>query len=134
MKLENIKFKAKIKEKNKLFKVTEIATNHIIIDNKGLIVPLLMDEIEELLKFTGFKDIYEEELFEKDLVIYQRYVGAEEIKCIVDKGEYCIFLRELEGDRSFVLNSKERVIEKIGNIYTNPELLEGIEIIEEELR
>ena len=77
------------------------------------------DDIE-LMQYTGLKDKNHLKIYEGDIVKFE----DELYKVIYDTDE-CRFLLVDEGDGTRVLGGwRSHLIEVIGNIYENPELLE----------
>ena len=85
---------------------------------------LLDREWLEFMQYTGLKDENGKEIYEGDIV------NIEDDKCTIEFNNYGFGAKSLEY-KDFVLFGEvdmldTHVIEVIGNIYENPELLEGI--------
>ena len=85
--------------------------------------------IETVGQYIGFKDIDDKEVFEGDIL--QNIVHKDKYSVLYDKDEYGYFL--YKGDDSYFIsvdgfclykeNESDVILEVIGNIYDNPELL-----------
>jgi len=75
----------------------------------------------EIMQFTGLKDSKEKDIYEGD-IIYVAGLG----NCLVswDKSDACWLFKQPESSYGYqdILEDIERIV---GNIYDNPELLEG---------
>lgn len=73
------------------------------------------------LLYTGQKDKNEAELFEDDIIIHHKYGGYYQILWIADSTGF--FIKDSNGITMPLSKLCEPNIEKVGNIYSNPELL-----------
>lgn len=125
-----IKFKAwdkKDKRMIDLYKITPLILNE---DIDGLFIPF--DKRYKLMQYTGLKDKNGKEIFEGDVVKTTGW-GDEpeihEVKWFGDDGYPAFDLKpELDCEMnsfSMIENTRDVIIEIIGNIHENPELLKG---------
>ena len=125
--MREIKFRAFIKSSKKIidvewidFKNKQITYNSIDFGGFGIVDHSSFEDIE-LIEITGLKDKNGREIYEGDIV---RILDDEE----TNEGwnEEVIFHRScyMAGDENLLVNVYFRS-EVIGNIYENPELLEG---------
>lgn len=139
--MQEIKFRAWFKNENEIKKV---AINNIYEGNKTYLhlSPLPMSDYKpiELMQYTGLKDSNGREIFEGDIVrfVIFDYLGSDiEYKGVVKyrSGLYEIWKdvdsEFFDSDGPFILNHawlQDDEFEVIGNIYENPELLEGVNV------
>jgi len=125
--MREIKFRAWLKDTNEMIEVEDIRLNKPFMINTTS-AWRLEDEII-LMQYTGLKDKNGKEIYEGDIVT----IGIDEIPPFFTKGKVVYsppaFVLECEDgmERSLELlldYSSEEVLEVIGNIYENPELLE----------
>lgn len=127
------KFRAWDKLRKIMLPVGDLDTSYKLVyleEDNGYRCEMDFDEIE-LMQFTGLKDKNDNEIFEGDIVKFPEFNGDIYITPVVwDKscacfglsfsGKYPISFDYLE---EFYTELKD--IEVVGNIYENPELLEG---------
>lgn len=127
------KFRAWDKLRKIMLPVGDLDTSYKLVyleEDNGYRCEMDFDEIE-LMQFTGLKDKNDNEIFEGDIVNFPEFNGDIYITPVVwDKscacfglsfsGKYPISFDYLE---EFYTELKD--IEVVGNIYENPELLEG---------
>ena len=89
-----------------------------------------IDDNGILMQSTGLLDKNDKEIFEGDIVRISMRIGKRTITSIgaveFDKFEGCFRIQNELGDH-YVTMFHVRYFEVIGNIYENPELLEGVE-------
>lgn len=74
------------------------------------------------LEFTGLKDKNGKEIYEGDILELTIHSGVYVVA--FENAEYVIYRQQVERDMTFHLGGyKQEVINVIGNIYENPELL-----------
>ncbi len=125
-----IKFRAYLKDINKMVEVNEINW-YENLDDKGNISSIRYagetkyahhyfefdpDDVI-LMQYTGYKDMKGKEVYEGDIVRY--YDDIYEVRWIW----VGFYLRSIQDDSFDELATTENFIEVIGNIYENPELL-----------
>lgn len=101
---------------------------NVIVKGKNETWDIKNDHVE-LLQSTGLKDSNGKEIYEGDIIItHPKYDGEESKRGIVKYGncraEFSYEIRK--GDNWSIWSSNEyRTYEVIGNVHTNPELLEA---------
>lgn len=131
--MREIKFRAWDKEFAEMNRVTSINFIDEFNKNKGYegvvylegyIDAIPLSEIE-LMQYTGLKDKNGKEIFEGDILLYLRkskrivsYKNGAFIRYYENYNEYLLY-------DSFIEDGYLTDYEVIGNIYENPELLEG---------
>ncbi|MFJ5713143.1 YopX family protein [Neobacillus sp. NPDC093127] len=117
--MREIKFRAWEKNLKEIIPVHEINFENRMINTKS--VWRLFDEIE-LMQYTGLKNKNGKEIYEGDIVKYKPMFGnGNYITAVVEyseHAEWCLGWQPLHG----VVHK----CEVIGNIYENPDLLEGV--------
>lgn len=84
--------------------------------------PILLDTVGQ---FTGLHDKNGKEIYEGDSVKYRDSMGQHIEKVIFDKGCFYAGMHWGSSTRLAPKLINTRITEVIGNIYDNPELLEG---------
>jgi uncharacterized phage protein (TIGR01671 family) len=84
--------------------------------------PILLDTVGQ---FTGLHDKNGKEIYEGDIVKYRDSMGQHIEKVIFDKGCFYAGMHWGSSTRLAPKLINTRITEVIGNIYDNPELLEG---------
>ena len=125
-----LKFRAWDKKTQKIFPVKLIYFHHDVVwlpgveDGCAYTLYRKFDEVE-IMKSTGLKDKNETEIFEGDIVVFrvpnQAISGVYQIKQ-ARSGEW----RMDNSIQGRVLAFNLDVVKVIGNIYENPELMEGV--------
>lgn len=127
MENSRFKFRAWDKSQNKMYQVRGIN-----FDNEDLWLKINETQIMganlfevELMQYTGLKDKNGKEIFEGDILLYLRkskrivsYKNGAFIRYYGNYNEYLLY-------DSFIEDGYLTDYEVIGNIYENPELLEG---------
>ena len=85
---------------------------------------LRKDDVE-LMQYTGLHDKNGKEIYEGDIVKYRDSRGQHIEKVIFDKGCFYAGMHWGSSTRLAPKLINTRITEVIGNIYDNPELLEG---------
>lgn len=126
------KFRAWLKNENKMMEVRVIDWNNEVVDLFNPHIEIPLDKIE-LMQSTGLHDKNGKEVFVGDIV--KRYRNplfkAEweyQIETVV-KREACLLLEKKFGRNSATMSfgslfAKSDLLEVIGNVYENPEMLE----------
>ena len=119
------KFRAWDKLNNEMSVVEQINFNRGEFESIGYGVSSLREADKiELMQSTGLKDKNGKEIFEGDILKSNNYITS----VFYEKGAYCVKFRRTTNTTvtmnviSFIEKYKTKVI---GNIYENPELLEG---------
>ena len=100
----------------------ELELNDSIMNDN---IPVYPDEIK-LMQSTGLKDTNGQEIFEGDILKSNKYITS----VFYERGAYCVKFRRTTNTTvtmnviSFIEKYKTKIV---GNIYENPELLEGEE-------
>jgi uncharacterized phage protein (TIGR01671 family) len=89
------------------------------VDNVILVKP------ETVGQFTGLCDKDGIDIYEGDIIKGKTFSGGENISFVVYNNEYGCYQLQIGGDKTFSIpiNSFNKELEVIGNIYENPELL-----------
>lgn len=135
--MREIKFRAWDKRLKIMFEVSEINLGH---NNyvKGLGGQFSRDDNYILMQFTGLHDKTGKEIYEEDILIYYKKVKSEILK-ITTKVKFCKYpdgeqyydishygyIAEKDENHHETLIDINEISEIIGNIQSNPELLEN---------
>ena len=120
--MREFKFRVWIKQWQKMQKISSIdwSFGDIYIEADLHLYSFQIDEVE-LMQFTGLKDKYGKEIYEGDIVSHPNpTLNKAEIK--FTKGIFRIVAKDGRDDLLYYCHN---IIEVIGNIYENPELLGG---------
>ena len=124
--MREIKFRAWDKVKNKMLNIKKVewhATDGFYSHVNGISCHANKDII--LMQYTGLKDKNGKEIYEGDIVKYtmRDNFGGETGTSVVRWNDNCCGFRPFSCD--YELDKREfEIIEIIGNIYENPELIE----------
>lgn len=120
-----IEFRAWLKDEKKMVDVREInfSSEQICFETEDEILYASFDEIE-LIQYTGLKDTNGVKIFEGDIV--KNIYSNSKYELFWDEENCCFRMRNMDDDYDYlVLNIREAgMLEVIGNIYENKELLE----------
>lgn len=117
------KYKAFLKKRNKIIKVTKINFNEKYIeylDEKNNTIISTFDEIE-LLEFTGLYDVKNIPIYEQDEVIF--YNKKHVILFDEEKASFIAYDEEFEEKVGFI-NGNNKRMEVIGNVFMNKGFIE----------
>ena len=124
-----IKFRAWHKDLKKMFKIGQITLEKGIWnfepndrDFIGMSIPFQPSFV--LMQYTGLHDKNGKEIYEGDILkVY--YKGMSEVGYVEYDNDYCEYKIIINTDKDYFSLWKSIDLEKIGNIYDNPELLGG---------
>ena len=116
--MRDIKFKAWLKDDKRIVEVEEIHFRHQLIEYydgnyDDCWLEKDFDKIE-LMQYTGLKDKNGKEIYEGDIVKYQKF-GLNEYMIIKYLSRFAVFN---------ICDLNKQDYEVIGNVYQHPELLE----------
>jgi uncharacterized phage protein (TIGR01671 family) len=126
--MREIKFRTYVKSFGKIMNVSEIDfQNESVIANDGFLGGLFEFKDVELMQYTGLKDKNGKEIYEGDIV--SAFYGSQVTTVILNEkfGLYEVVLQVsgLTEPMEELLGNHLDVVEVIGNIYENSELMEG---------
>lgn len=110
---------------NKLFDETMTHIRNFEYKNGDYIGDSFLVNSETVGQFTGLHDKNGKEIYEGDIVKYRDSRGQHIEKVIFDKGCFYAGMHWGSSTRLAPKLINTRITEVIGNIYDNPELLEG---------
>ena len=117
-----LKFRAWNKYHKKMHSVYEINFYHLIAktrdENTGNTYTFGFIDLE-IMQFTGLKDFFDTEIFEGDIVFLDSFMRNYEI--VMDCGDW----KMKNGDDYEWICDWYKDLHVIGNIYSNPDLLEN---------
>lgn len=124
-----IKFRAWHKDLKKMFKIGQITLEKGTWnfepndrDFIGMSIPSQPSFV--LMQYTGLHDKNGKEIYEGDILkVY--YKGMSEVGYVEYDNDYCEYKIIINTDKDYFSLWKSIDLEKIGNIYDNPELLVG---------
>lgn len=124
-----IKFRAWHKDLKKMFKIGQITLEKGTWnfepndrDFIGMSIPYQPSFV--LMQYTGLHDKNGKEIYEGDILkVY--YKGMSEVGYVEYDNDYCEYKIIINTDKDYFSLWKSIDLEKIGNIYENPELLGG---------
>lgn len=127
--MQNIKFKVWGKEEE-----CWISIESIVLDSNGSIAYLLSEEDDmppyleeevEIMQYIGLKDVNGRDIYENDIVKSNyKYAQPKISQIIMEDGNSYIAGEDLATGNEMLVSDHVDEIEVIGNIQTNPELLE----------
>lgn len=124
-----IKFRAWHKDLKKMFKIGQITLekgtwNFEPNDRDFIGISIPSQPSFVLMQYTGLHDKNGKEIYEGDILkVY--YKGMSEVGYVEYDNDYCEYKIIINTDKDYFSLWKSIDLEKIGNIYDNPELLGG---------
>ena len=124
-----IKFRAWHKDLKKIFKIGQITLekgtwNFEPNDRDFIGISIPSQPSFVLMQYTGLHDKNGKEIYEGDILkVY--YKGMSEVGYVEYDNDYCEYKIIINTDKDYFSLWKSIDLEKIGNIYDNPELLGG---------
>lgn len=130
--MKNVKFKAFIKDENKVVDVKELSFKYDeVVYESGRYTEVRRFKDVELMQLTGLKDKKGTEIYE-GYIVELKYPYDKRIKtrgvivCNDDKACFGINMKETTEQYELYRITAENYLTVIGNIYENPELLEEV--------
>lgn len=123
--MREIKFRAWVKDRKAIFEVILInyATKKVsyLLERVGHLLNIVHEEFNdiELMQYTGLKDMKGKEIYEGD-ILFETF-REEYFKVVFENGSF----RAEVDEYSLDLEDYAQICEVVGNIYENPELMEG---------
>lgn len=129
--MREIKFRAFIKEEYEMYPVVYLSITDEEGQNvgtancrkEGCVICTEFYDLEEveLMQYTGFKDSNDKEIYEADIL--NTGLGAMYVK--FEDGVYWLYSKKGRQQSSLYYYAHQNVVKVIGNVFENPELLEG---------
>ena len=125
--MREIKFRAWVKDRKAIFEVVLInyVTKKVtyLLERVGHLLSIRHEKFNdiELMQYTGLKDKNEKEIYEGDIF----HIGSKKILYVVEWIDCGLKGRQIKNISWIGLDYWKDDIEVIGNIYENPELMEG---------
>lgn len=112
-----------------------VSIDSIVLDSNGSIAylvpevddqPPYLEEEVEIMQYIGLKDVNGKDIYENDIVESNyKYAQPKISQIIMEDGNSYIAGEDLATGNEMLVSDHVNEIKVIGNVYTNPELLEA---------
>jgi len=128
--MREIKFRAWHSNQNKMFSAEEMAIDQLTLLTTGRFINVsgasqrLSKVINSMipLQYTGFSDKHSVEVYDGDII--QHCITKTRFVIYWDQNGFAFKKKRLDNGNTYNLDVHQTLLEVIGNIYQNPELIE----------